>query len=160
MVTQHPSTHATQIHPAPQLLALHRYDGGSGLNVSRCSGGFSTSSCFGRFHLLQILRETIEEQPNRAPRPNWQATPANTKAKASSVAGWTGYGRQPALVEHRRLFQRAAGPSIRRCSIGSKRCNLATMTSSRFFRKTRFSRHTATKWTNLDALSECNASRR
>jgi Transposase len=56
-----------------------------------------------RFHLLQNLRQTIEQQLSRAPRPTRQPAPANTGAEPVVVAGWIGHGRQPALVEHRQL---------------------------------------------------------
>jgi hypothetical protein len=56
-----------------------------------------------RFHLLQNLRQTIEQQLSRAPRPTKQPSPAITEAEPAVVAGWIGHGRQPALVEHRQL---------------------------------------------------------
>jgi transposase len=56
-----------------------------------------------RFHLLQNLRQTIEHQLSRAPRPKSQPSPANTEAEPMIVAGWIGHGRQPALAEHRHL---------------------------------------------------------
>jgi len=52
-----------------------------------------------RFHLLQNLRQTIEQQLSRAPRPARPVSPA----QAVITAEWTGHGRQPALAEHRHL---------------------------------------------------------
>jgi transposase len=55
-----------------------------------------------RFHLLQNLRESIEQQLSRAPRPTRQPAMADTNLlTAPQYSG--GHGQQPALAEHRQL---------------------------------------------------------
>jgi transposase len=71
-----------------------------------------------RFHLLQNLRQTIERQLSRTPRPIRQPSPTNAETKPVIVAGWMGHGRQPALAEHRQLVSTGRRPSLRTCSTG------------------------------------------
>jgi transposase len=56
-----------------------------------------------RFHLIQNLRQTIEQQLSRAPPPTGQ--PAATDATAGLWAAATcgGHGLQPELAKHRQL---------------------------------------------------------
>jgi transposase len=65
-----------------------------------------------RFHLLQNLRQTIEQQLSRGSRPTRPSPPANAKAEAVSAAEWTGHGRQPALMEHRKAFSAGRGARL------------------------------------------------
>jgi hypothetical protein len=58
-----------------------------------------------RFHLLQNLRQTIEQQLSRAPRPTRQPATATADAGIDVfvAARRRGHGQQPALAEHRQL---------------------------------------------------------
>ncbi|MGP0010622.1 MAG: ISL3 family transposase [Methylocella sp.] len=58
-----------------------------------------------RFHLIQNLRQTIEQQLSRAPPPAGQpaATDATAGLRAEATCG--GHGLQPELAKHRQLSQ-------------------------------------------------------
>ena len=109
-----------------------------------------------RFHLLQNLRQTIEQQLSRAPRPTRPHSTANSEAKAVIAAEWTGHGRQPALVEHRHLVSTGRMARFTDMFNRVKALQFAGDSVSAIVRQTRFHWRTVTKWMGLDALPERN----
>jgi hypothetical protein len=109
-----------------------------------------------RFHLLQNLRQTIEQQLSRAPRPTSQPSPTNTEAEPVIVAGWVGHGRQPALVEHRQLVSTGRRAIYTDMFNRVKALQLAGHGVTAIVRQTRFNWRTVTKWMRLDALPARN----
>jgi hypothetical protein len=109
-----------------------------------------------RFHLLQNLRQTIEQQLSRAPRPTKQPSPAITEAEPAVVAGWIGHGRQPALVEHRQLVSTGRRAVFMDMFDRVKALQLAGHSVTAIVRQTRFNWRTVVKWVRLDALPERN----
>jgi hypothetical protein len=99
-----------------------------------------------RFHLLQNLRQTIEQQLSRAPRPARPPSPENADAGALNAAEWTGHGRQPALVEHRNAV--SAGRDARRADKFNrlKALQASGATASVIVRWTGLHGRTVTKW--------------
>jgi transposase len=83
-------------HPGVEIISRDR--GGLYAQGARM-GARQAQQVTDRFHLLQNLRQTIEQQLSRAPRPTRPPPPADAEAKAEITAAWTGHGRQPALVE-------------------------------------------------------------
>lgn len=109
-----------------------------------------------RFHLLQNLRQTIEQQLSRAPRPTKQPSPAITEAEPAVVAGWIGHGRQPALVEHRQLVSTGRRAVFMDMFDRVKALQLAGHSVTAIVRQTRFNWRTVVKWVRLGALPERN----
>jgi hypothetical protein len=104
-----------------------------------------------RFHLLQNLRQTIEQQLSRAPRPTKQPSPAITEAEPAVVAGWIGHGRQPALVEHRQLVSTGRRAVFMDMFDRVKALQLAGHSVTAIVRQTRFNWRTVVKWVRPDA---------
>ena len=109
-----------------------------------------------RFHLLQNLRQTIEQQLSRAPRPTRQPSPTNPEAKPVIVAGWMGHGRQPALVEHRHLVSTGRRAVYTDMFIRVKALQLAGHGVGAIVRQTGFHWRTVAKWVRLDELPQRN----
>jgi hypothetical protein len=109
-----------------------------------------------RFHLLQNLRQTIEQQLSRAPRPTSQPSPTNTEAEPVVVAAWVGHGRQPTLVEHRQLVLTGRRAVYTDMFNRVKALQLAGHGVTAIVRQTRFNWRTVTRWMRLDALPERN----
>jgi hypothetical protein len=87
-------------HPEVELVSRDR----AGLYAEgACQGAPKARQVADRFHLLQNLRETIEQQLSRAPQPARQpAVDTGTDLLAAPTYGG-GHGQQPALAEHRQL---------------------------------------------------------
>jgi Transposase len=109
-----------------------------------------------RFHLLQNLRQTIEQQLSRAPRPKSQPSPANAEAKPMIVAGWVGHGRQPALAEHRQLVSTGRRAVFADMFNQVKALQLAGHGVTAIVRQTGFNWRTVAKWVRHDELPERN----
>jgi hypothetical protein len=104
-----------------------------------------------RFHLLQNLRETIEQQLSRAPRPTRQLAAEDTDRPAASQYGG-GHGQQPALAEHRHLV-REGRLSIRKNMFDRVKVLQATGKGIRaIMQETGFNWRTITKWAPLEEL--------
>jgi hypothetical protein len=79
-------------------------------------GALQANQVADRFHLLQNLRQTIEQQLSRAPRPTRQPSPTNPEAKpVTSLDGWVMDGSER-WWNTGAWSRPAAGPSIRTCS--------------------------------------------
>jgi hypothetical protein len=109
-----------------------------------------------RFHLLQNLRRTIEQQLSRAPRPTRQPSPTNAEAEPMIVAGWIGHGRQPALAEHRQLVSTGRRAVFTDMFNRVKALQLAGHGVTAIVRQTGFNWRTVAKWVRLDELPERN----
>ena len=107
-----------------------------------------------RFHLLQNLRQTVEQQLSRAPRPTRPPPPADAEPKAETTAVRTGHGRQPALVEYRQLVSRGRKARFADMFNRVKALQSAGNSASAIVRQTRFNWRTVTKWMRLDELPE------
>jgi hypothetical protein len=104
-----------------------------------------------RFHLLQNLRETIEQQLSRALRPTRQLAAEDTDLPAASQYGG-GHGQQPALAEHRQLVLEGR-LSIRGNMFDRVKVLQAAGKGIRaIMRETGFNWRTVTKWWALEAL--------
>ncbi len=109
-----------------------------------------------RFHLLQNLRQTIEQQLSRAPQPTRQSSPTNPEAKPVIVAGWMGHGRQPALVEHRHMVSTGRRAVYTEMFDRVKALQLAGQGVGGIVRQTGFHWRTVSKWVRLDELPQRN----
>ena len=105
-----------------------------------------------RFHLLQNLRQTIEQQLSRAPRPARQPSPEDAEVEAARAAGRTGHGRQPALVEHRIAVSAGRGARLQDKFDRLKTLQASGATLSAIIRQTGFYGRTVTKWMQVEEL--------
>ncbi len=128
-----------------------------GLYAEGAQGAPQANQVADRFHLLQNLRQTIEQQLSRAPRPTRQPlSSTNPEAKPVIVAGWMGHGRQPALVEHRLLVSRGCRAVYTDMFNRVKALQLAGHGVGAIVRQTGFHWHTVAKWVRLDELPQRN----
>ena len=109
-----------------------------------------------RFHLLQNLRQTIEQQLSRAPRLNRQSSPANAEAEPVIAAGWIGHGRQPALAEHRQLVSTGRRVIFTDMFNRVKALQLVGRGVTAIVGQTGFNWRTVAKWVRLDELPQRN----
>ncbi len=109
-----------------------------------------------RFHLLQNLRQTIEQQLSRAPQPTRQSSPTNPEAKPVIVAGWMGHGRQPALVEHRHMVSTGRRAVYTEMFDRVKALQLAGQGVGAIVCQTGFHWRTVAKWVRLDEVPQRN----
>jgi transposase len=105
-----------------------------------------------RFHLLQNLRQTIEQQLSRAPRPARPPSPETAEAGVLSAAEWTGHGRQPALVEHRNAVSAGRGARLADKFNRLKALQASGATASAIVRQTGFHGRTVKKWMQVEEL--------
>ena len=109
-----------------------------------------------RFHLLQNLRQTIEQQLSRAPRPTKQPSSAAIEVEPVIAAGWVGHGRQPALAEHRQLVSTGRRARYTEMFNRVKALHLTGHGNRAIVRQTGFNWRTVTKWVRLDELPPRN----
>jgi hypothetical protein len=135
----------TAPHKTPQSLRERRSPGrAAGQAGGRC------------FHLLQNLRQTIEQQLSYASRPTRQPLSTNAEAKPVIIAGSVGHGRQPALVEHRQLVSTDRGAVFTDMFNRVKALQIAGHGITAIVRQTAFNWRTIAKWVRLDELPERN----
>ena len=96
-------------HPGIEIVSRDR--GGLYAEGAR-QGASQARQVADRFHLLQNLRQTIEQQLSRAPRPARPPAPEDAEAAAVNAAAWTGHGRQPALAEYRNAVSAGRGARL------------------------------------------------
>ena len=109
-----------------------------------------------RFHLLQNLRQTIEQQLTRASRPARPSSLASAAAEAVITAASTDHGRQPALAEHRRLVSTGRMARFTDMFNRVKALQSAGDGVLAIVRQTKFHWRTVTKWMRLEELPERN----
>jgi transposase len=108
-----------------------------------------------RFHLLQNLRETIEQQLSRAPRPTRQPAMADTNLLTTPIYGG-GHRQQQALAEHRQLAHEGR-LSVRRNMFDRVKVLQAAGKGVRaIMQETGFNWRTVTKWAPLEELPARN----
>jgi hypothetical protein len=140
-------------HPGLEIVSRDR----SGLYAEGArQGAPQAQQVADRFHLLQNLRQTIEQQLSRAPPPKSQPSPANAEAKPMIVAGSVGHGRQPALAEHRQLVSTGRRAVFTDMFNRVKALQLAGHGVTAIVRQTGFNWRTVAKWVRLDELPERN----
>ena len=105
-----------------------------------------------RFHLLQNLRGTIEQQLSRGPRPSQLPSPENAAMSAVSAAEWSGHGRQPALAEHRKAVSAGRGARLTDKFNRLKALQADGATASAIVRQTGFHGRTVSKWMQVEAV--------
>ena len=109
-----------------------------------------------RFHLIQNLRQTIEQQLSRAPPPAGQpaATDATAGLRAEATCG--GHGLQPELAKHRQLA-REGRRAVRKDMFDRVKILQAAGNGIRaIVRETGFNWRTVAKWAGLGELPERN----
>jgi transposase len=109
-----------------------------------------------RFHLIQNLRQTIEQQLSRAPPPAGQpaATDATAGLRAEATCG--GHGLQPELAKHRQL-SREGRRTVRKDMFDRvKILQVADNGIRAIVRETGFNWRTVAKWAGLGELPERN----
>ena len=109
-----------------------------------------------RFHLIQNLRQTIEQQLSRAPPPAGQpaATDATAGLRAEATCG--GHGLQPELAKHRQL-SREGRRTVRKDMFDRVKILQAAGNGIRaIVRETGFNWRTVAKWAGLGELPERN----
>jgi hypothetical protein len=121
-----------------------------------CQGAPQANQVADRFHLLQNLRQTIEQQLSRAPRPTRQPSPTNPEAKPVIVAGWMGHGREPALVEHRHMVSKGGRAVYTDMFNRVKALQLAGQGVGAIVCQTGFHWRTVAKWVRLDEVPQRN----
>jgi len=123
-----------------------------------CRGAPKARQVADRFHLLQNLRQTIEQQLSRAPRPTRQ--PATVTADAGTdvlvAARRRGHGQQPALAEHRQLAREGRRAAHQRMFDRVKVLHAAGNGIRAIVRETGYNWRTVAKWVPLDELPERN----
>ena len=105
-----------------------------------------------RFHLVQNLRQTIEQQLSRASRPARPPSPEDAEVAAGSAAAWTGHGRQPALVEHRKAISAGRGARLEDKFNRLKTLQASGANVSAIIRETGFHGRTVNKWMQVEEL--------
>ena len=110
-----------------------------------------------RFHLLQNLRQTIEQQLSRAPRPTRPALADECRGQARDRR-WMDWSWAAASFggTSAAWFRQAAWPVFTDMFNRVKALQLAGHSVSAIVRQTRFHWRTVTKWMGLDALPERN----
>jgi transposase len=109
-----------------------------------------------RFHLLQNLRQTIEQQLSRAPRPSRQAATEDASTDLLVAARSAGHGQQSALTEHRQLAREGRCAARKRMFDRVKVLQVAGNGIRAIVRETGFNWRTVAKWVPLDELPERN----
>ncbi len=109
-----------------------------------------------RFHLIQNLRQTIEQQLSRAPRPIRQPETVNVSTDPLASARRRGHGQQPALAEHRTLAREGRRSAHERMFDRVKVLQATGNGIGAIVRETGFHWRTVAKWVELDKLPERN----
>jgi hypothetical protein len=109
-----------------------------------------------RFHLIQNLRQTIEQQLSRAPRPSRQAATEDASTDLLAAARCGGHGQQPALAEHRQLGREGRRAARKSMFDRVKVLQVAGNGIRAIVRETGFNWRTVAKWVQLDELPERN----
>jgi hypothetical protein len=141
-------------HPEVEVVSRDR----AGLYAEgACQGAPKARQVADRFHLLQNLRETIEQQLSRAPRPARQSATvdANTDLLETSRYGG-GHGKQPALAEHRQLAREGRRATHESMFDRVKVLQAAGNGIRAIVRETGFNWRTVAKWVPLEELPPRN----
>jgi len=109
-----------------------------------------------RFHLLQNLRQTIEQQLSRAPPPGGQPAATDATAGLRAVATCGGHGLQPELAKHRQLAREGRRTVRKDMFDRVKILQVAGKGIGAIIRETGFNWRTVAKWVRLDELPERN----
>jgi len=109
-----------------------------------------------RFHLIQNLRHTIEQQLSRAPRPARQPAMEDASTDLIATARCGGHGQQPALAEHRMLAREGRRAAHESMFERVKVLHVAGNGIRAIVRETGFNWRTVAKWVQLDELPERN----
>jgi transposase len=140
-------------HPEVEIVSRDR----AGLYADgACRGAPKARQVADRFHLLQNLRQTIEQQLSRAPRPTRQPATADANSYPPMAAGCRGHGQQPALAEHRQLTQEGRRAARKSMFDRVKVLQVAGNGIRAIIRETGFNWRTVAKWVPLDELPERN----
>ena len=140
-------------HPEVEVVSRDR----AGLYADgACQGAPEARQVADRFHLLQNLRQTIEQQLSRAPQPTRQPATADASSDLLVAARCRGHGQQPALAEHRQLA-REGRRAVRKSMFDRvKALQVAGNGIRAIIRETGFNWRTVAKWVRLDDLPERN----
>ena len=140
-------------HPEVEVVSRDR----AGLYADgACQGAPEARQVADRFHLLQNLRQTIEQQLSRAPQPTRQPATADASSDLLVAARCRGHGQQPALAEHRQLA-REGRRAVRESMFDRvKALQVAGNGIRAIIRETGFNWRTVAKWVRLDDLPERN----
>lgn len=109
-----------------------------------------------RFHLIQNLRQTIEQQLSRAPPPTGQPAAMDATAGLRAVATCGGHGLQPELAKHRQLAREGRRTVRKGMFDRVKILQVAGKGIRAIVRETGFNWRTVAKWARLDELPERN----
>jgi hypothetical protein len=110
-----------------------------------------------RFHLLQNLRETIEQQLSRAPGPSRQPATADASTDLLTAPQYGGgHGQQPALAEHRQLAREGRLAARQWMFDRVKVLQAAGKGIRAIMQETGFNWRTVTKWAPLEELPARN----
>ena len=104
-----------------------------------------------RFHLLQNLRHTIEQQLSRAPRTPVPLAPSETVNLAEPPGLIHRYG-PPEVTEHRRLVQEGRHARARAGFDRVRALHAEGMSLAEIMRETGLHSRTVRKWTRLEAF--------
>lgn len=140
-------------HPEVEVVSRDR----AGLYADgACQGAPEARQVADRFHLLQNLRQTIEQQLSRAPQPTRQPATADASSDLLVAARCRGHGQQPALAEHRQLA-REGRRAVRESMFDRvKALQVAGNGIRAIIHETGFNWRTVAKWVRLDELPERN----
>ena len=140
-------------HPEVEVVSRDR----AGLYADgACQGAPEARQVADRFHLLQNLRQTIEQQLSRAPQPTRQPATADASSDLLVAARCRGHGQQPALAEHRQLA-REGRRAVRESMFDRvKALQVAGNGIRAIIHETGFNWRTVAKWVRLDDLPERN----
>ena len=140
-------------HPEVEVVSRDR----AGLYADgACQGAPEARQVADRFHLLQNLRQTIEQQLSRAPQPTRQPATADASSDPLVTARCRGHGQQPALAEHRQLAQEGRRAVRKSMFDRVKALQVAGNGIRAIIHETGFNWRTVAKWVRLDELPARN----